>query len=361
MNNLPDYQFLPAPLWLITVLHILTLTLHLAAMNFLLGGLIIVLFGKFTDKWNHPVVQQFIKLFPAAMAATVTLGVAPLLFVQLVYPVQIYSAAIVSAWFFLAIVAAVIVAYYFLYASSFARKGSSRYPAFMTIALLLLLYVSFTYSNVFSIAERPALAAQLYAGNQSGFQLNPNIGEWIWRWLHMVLGAVTVAGFFVGLLGRKHDEAFNTGKTFFLWGMVGAMIVGLIYLLTLADILKAIMRSPAIWWMTVSIILSLGSLHFFFKKKFLPASLMLFVSLLGMVVLRHYVRLIQLQDHFDPSSWAIKPQWGVFALFLVCFVLAVGLVWYMLKLFFRKPDLMMVNIGGRKDPEKSGLSEPVDR
>ena len=40
MTPLPDYQFLPAPLWLITVLHILTLTLHFAAMNFLLGGLI---------------------------------------------------------------------------------------------------------------------------------------------------------------------------------------------------------------------------------------------------------------------------------------------------------------------------------
>ncbi len=36
--SLPDYNFLPGPLWLITVLHVLTLGLHLIAMNFVLGG-----------------------------------------------------------------------------------------------------------------------------------------------------------------------------------------------------------------------------------------------------------------------------------------------------------------------------------
>ena len=96
--NLPDYNFIPAPLWLITVLHILTLTLHFVAMNFLVGGVIIVLWGKFTDRWNHPVVKKFISAFPSAMAATVTLGVAPLLFVQLVYHRQVYAASIVSGW-----------------------------------------------------------------------------------------------------------------------------------------------------------------------------------------------------------------------------------------------------------------------
>ena len=40
--NLPDYHFLPGPLWLITILHLVTLTLHSAAMNFLLGGLAVV-------------------------------------------------------------------------------------------------------------------------------------------------------------------------------------------------------------------------------------------------------------------------------------------------------------------------------
>lgn len=94
--NLPDYHFLPAPLWLVTALHLVTLTLHFAAMNFLVGGLIVILFGRTRDKWSDPTVTKYFKLFPAAVAATVTLGVAPLLFVQLVYPRPLYAASITS-------------------------------------------------------------------------------------------------------------------------------------------------------------------------------------------------------------------------------------------------------------------------
>jgi hypothetical protein len=149
----------------------------------------------------------------------------------------------------------------------------------------------------------------------------------------MVLGAVTVGGFFVGLIGRSNDPAFRTGKTFFLFGMVVSMLVGLAYLLTLGDYLRPFMRSPAIWMLMVSIVLSLGSLHFFFKKKWLGVGLMLFVSLLGMVVIRHILRLIVLEGQFDPGTIQVVPQWSVFVVFLVCFVVAIGLVWYMLRLY----------------------------
>ena len=108
--TLPEYNFLPGPLWLINLLHHITLTLHLLAMNFLVGGITTILFGKFTGRWEHPVVQRFVKLFPSAMAASVTFGVAPLLFVQLVYPKPVYSASIVSGWLWLLIIPVIIMA-----------------------------------------------------------------------------------------------------------------------------------------------------------------------------------------------------------------------------------------------------------
>jgi hypothetical protein len=340
MNTLPDACFLSAPLWLVTGLHVLTLTLHFVAMNFLVGGIIVVLAGKFEDKWNHPVVKQFIKLFPVAMAATVTIGIAPLLFVQLVYPRQMYSAAIVCGWYFLLIVFVVIAAYYLLYGASFAKAGGRRVALLLFLALAGLLYVSVVYSNVFSLAENPGLCKTLYTRNQSGVMLNPEIGSWVVRWLHMVLGAMTVGGFFVGLLGRRHDDAFRVGKTFFLWGMALAMLSGFAYLFSMADLMKPFMRSPAVWWLLVSIILSLGSLHFFMKRKFAASGAMLFVSLLGMVALRHIVRLLRLDGAYDPSSVPVHPQWDVFLPFLICFVVALGVVGYMLKLYFggKHPD-----------------------
>ncbi len=113
--NLPNYEFLSAPLWLVTTLHLLTLSLHFLAMNFLLGGVIVVVQAGLRGRGDDPTLVRFTRLFPPAMAATVTLGVAPLLFLQLVYHRQAYAAAIVSGWFWLMVVAAVLVAYAALY------------------------------------------------------------------------------------------------------------------------------------------------------------------------------------------------------------------------------------------------------
>ncbi|KAA3633780.1 MAG: hypothetical protein DWP97_08370 [Calditrichaeota bacterium] len=332
--NLPDYNFISAPLWLVTVLHIVTLSLHLIAMNFLFGGIIVLIFGKVTNKWENAVVQKFIKLFPNAMAATVSFGVAPLLFVQLVYAKQVYSASIVSGWFWLMIIVVAIITYYLLYASSFAKKTDGKQKVYLTIAMVGLLYISFVYSSVFSLAEKPDLYAALYAQNQSGLVLNTDIGSYLFRWLHMVFGAITVGGFFVGLLGRNDDEVFKLGKNFYLWGMVGSIATGFAYMLGLGEMLKPFMRSPGIWLVTVGFFLSLGSLHFMFKKKFLMSSIMLGVSFLSMVITRHVVRLLALEGFFDPSSLPVNPQWGIFIIFLILFVLMVAVVWYMLKLFF---------------------------
>ncbi|MBI4403589.1 MAG: hypothetical protein HY537_05480 [Deltaproteobacteria bacterium] len=331
--NLPDYNFLPAPLWVITVLHLVTLMLHFAAMNFLVGGVIVILFGKFKNRWNDPTAQKFIKLFPIAMMATITLGIAPLLFLQLVYPRQAYAAAIVSGWFWLLIVVVAIIVYYFLYAASFSQDSSRRWIAlYLSVALVGFVYISYVYSSTFSLAERPDLVKLIYTHTQSGFTLNPDVGSYILRWLHMILGAITVGGFFVGLLGMNNPQAYNVGKQFFLNGMIVTMLVGLGYLFTLDEILLSFMRSPAVWFLMVSIAMSLGALRFFFTRRFAVSGIMLLVSLLGMVTIRHYVRLLHLEGVYDPAAYAIKPQWSVFALFLNCFVIAIVAVWYMLRL-----------------------------
>lgn len=333
--NLPDYNFLSVPLWVITALHLLTLTAHFVAMNFVFGGTMVLLFSRLENKWQQAEVRKYIKLLPSVMAATVTLGVAPLLFLQLVYGRVVYSASIVSGWFFLLVVVAATIAYYFLYGASFATdRPDRRFGRYLWPALGLLAYVSFAYSSIFSLAERPALIELLYAQNQSGTAINPDIGAYLFRWLHMVLGAITVGGFFVGLIGRKNDAVFKIARDAFLYGMVAAMAIGMVYLFTLGEFLLALMRSAGIWTLTVAIFLSLGSMHFFFKKKFLPAGLMLFTSMFGMVATRHVLRLIRLDGIYDPAAIPVDPQWSVFAAFFVCFVLAIGLVIYMLRLFF---------------------------
>lgn len=333
--NLPNYEFLSAPLWLVTTLHLLTLTLHFAAMNFLLGGVILVVYAAVRGRGDHPTLVGFTRLFPTVMSATVTLGVAPLLFLQLVYPRQAYAAAIVSGWFWMMVVAAALVGYALLYlcAGRSDAAGRVHLPALM-MALGGMLYVSIAYSAIFAMAERPDLVRELYARDQSGLVWNPALGDYLLRWLHMLLGAVTVGGFCVGMLGRHEPDIYRVGKSFFVGGLVLGSAVGVAYLLSLMPILRPFMHTPAIWGLTAAVLLSLGAMHFFFTKNFPVSAGMLFVSLLGMVHARHTVRLLKLAGHFDPSGWHVAPQWGPFGLFLLCFVVALGMVAYLLRLFF---------------------------
>ena len=333
--NLPDYHFLSAPLWLVTVLHLLTLTLHFFAMNILLGGAAITLWSSARNRWGGTRAVDFSRLLPAATAATVTLGVAPLLFLQLVYPRQVYAAAIVSGWFWLFVIAAVIVAYYAFYRASFSGQRTGRVNHLMlALAAAGLIYVSLVYSSVFSMAEQPALIRSLYAKNQSGWVWNPTVGSYALRWLHMVLGALTVGGFFVGMMGQDHPKVSATGKAAFAGGMGVAAAAGIAYLVALMPYLEALMRSPAIMALAAAVLLSLVSLHFFFRKSFWISGLALFLSVFGMVYVRHVVRMLRLGEAFDPASWRIAPQWSPFILFLVCFVVMLAVLAWMLWLFF---------------------------
>ena len=122
-----------------------------------------------------------------------------------------------------------------------------------------------------------------------------------------------------------------------LAGLVLASITGVLYLLTLGDFLKPFMKSSGIWTLTVGIILSLGSLHFFFKKKFWGAGAMIFVSLGAMVYTRHALRLVVLPEELRPRTLyadKVVPQWDVFGIFLVCFLVALYAVYWMLKTYF---------------------------
>lgn len=331
--QLPDYNFLSAPLWLVTLLHILTLTLHFAAMNFLVGGIIVLLWGKFTDRWEDPTVRTFVKYFPTATAATVTLGVAPLLFVQLVYHRQVYAASIVSGWFWLMITVVLMISYYFLYGASLTEKKDACTGRKMLIALVGLIYISLVYSSVFSMAERPDMIKTLYAEDQSGLSWNNSIVEYALRWLHMILGAITVGGFFVGWIGRNNQQAYTVGRKFFLMGWVLAALVGTAYIFTLGEHIRPFMRSPGIIVLTIGIILSAAAVHFFMKKRFVGAAILIFSSLLLMVTSRHYVRLVKLEGTLDPTTIPIRMQWSPFLIFLVCFVIALATVWYMIRLF----------------------------
>lgn len=336
--KLPDSDFLSAPLGLLTLLHLLTFALHLAAMNVLLGGVLIALGAAARGRWSDLDLAGLGRWLPSAMAATVTLGVAPLLFLQMVYPRQVYAAAIVSGWWWLLVPAAAMAAYSALYRSSLGAERSGRVsPPALALATVALLYISLAYSAVFSLAEQPQLIRALHAGDATGWVWNPPSAEGLLRWLHMLTGALAVGGFCVAWLGRDRPPVFATGRACFLWGMLAAALAGSAYLVALRPILRAFMHTPAIWALTLAIFCSAAALHLFLKRRFAVASALLFASLFGMVYARHTVRLLKLAGSFDPAAWRIAPQWPVVGLFLLCFGAMLAALGWLLRVAAKDP------------------------
>ena len=175
---LADPLPLPAPVGLLWVLLQLTFTLHLVAMNVVLGGSILALHWRFSRRaegapHRAALVAFFARALPVAVAATVTLGVAPLLFVQVLYGRLFFTSSILMAWFWLAVIPLVILAYYGAYLLAFrgeASPGRSRALAAGVTALFAA--VGFLYVSNVTRALRPGTFLDAYHASGRGVVLN---------------------------------------------------------------------------------------------------------------------------------------------------------------------------------------------
>jgi hypothetical protein len=82
-----DPNPLPAPFWVLKLLLIVTFFLHILAMNFMFGGGFLALTAKWQSRNRAGGNRMFFdvaKKLPCLLPATVTLGIAPLLFVHCV-------------------------------------------------------------------------------------------------------------------------------------------------------------------------------------------------------------------------------------------------------------------------------------
>lgn len=348
----PEPLPLPAPLWLLWSLLMLTFVLHVIAMNLLVGGSLLAVHARMRYGANvhaRALVNRFVSLAPVLVAATVTFGVAPLLFLQVLYGRLFFVSSILMAWLWLAIVPIIIVLYYGAYSLAM-RKGGAP-PLWLSIAIAALLVgVGFLYTNNMTLMLRADRFGALYAESGRGLHLNLS-DPTLWpRWLHAMLSAVAVAGLAAAAFGAFQKAvqpefarwicrygagvgALATGLNFVvgLWwiyalpsnvverlvtdGVAAAVLfVGVVDGLACFALLVALERRPSIG-------LALG------------ATAAMLVTLVMMVFARDTVRSAALHAvGFAPATW-VAPQWIPIALFVVLLVVAVATVGWMVAVF----------------------------
>lgn len=340
----------PGPYWLFTILHWLTFTLHLIAMNILFGGLLVLLIFK-SNPVRERIFPVFTKFFPTAMAATITLGIAPLLFLQVIYGRFFYSASIVAGWNWLLIIPVVLIVYYLLYLVALKPNLADGTRAkILIVAAIGFAYVSYTLSLLLDLTEKPDLWAGLYLARGGGFVIAPDFLQVLFRWLHMIAGALAVAGIFIQVLSL-HNKSFKDDLTFqrfgariFLHGVILATLFGLIHLFTWdVATIKAFLKSPGLHAIIGAIALNVLALLLNFRSvetkrphlNIWTIAVLVFAGVFCMVIARHSLRLVYLKGHFDSAALNINPQWSVFLMFLITFVAGLVTLFWMIRKYFQ--------------------------
>lgn len=349
----------PGPLWLLRMLLLLTFFLHLLFMNTLLGGTAVA-FVCGVHRNRSPFAAQLGRelghVLPVVFAFTITLGVAPLLFVQVIYGHLLYASSILMAVPWLGIIALVLLAYYGVY--YFSLRGTNYRAstiAVLGVAGLLLAAVAHIYTNNFTLMLAPGRWLSLYRQHPSGWNMNWADATVFPRYLHMVLGALAVAGLYVVVNGlRKRESAYGRwlierGAQLFVAPTVLNYVVGLWFLLRLpADVRMAFLgrNGFATALLGIGVLLSLAAIvHLILARSNKSPVRQAVIGIGGgvltvavMVVMRDILRNASIARDFRVEQLPVAPQWGVIGLFLVVFLAGLATLFYTLRALARAPE-----------------------
>lgn len=345
-----------APAWLFHALLLLTFVLHLLAMNTLAGGA--VLAGVTRLRRNagpHHVtfVRRFGAAAPVLTAATVTFGVAPLLFLQVLYGRLFFPSSIVMAWWWLGVVPLLIVAYSAAYALAMRHSLSeAQRTVLYGLMAAILLFIAFVYVNNMTMMLSPGTVVERYMADGTGRQLNLREAVLAPRYLHVVLSAIAVAALVLAVSGHlrraKEPEfaewAVRFGLGWFAAATILSIAAGTWWMLRLPDdVLNRLIGGEA--YATAAFVtgalaglLALGSAVT--ARVRTRSSLLVWtttgatlVALVAMVLTRDSVRQAALERIGYAQPALVVTQWGPIAIFAVLLVAAIAtVVWMTVKL-----------------------------
>ena len=346
----PDPIPLPASGTLLEILLVGTFALHLIPMNLVLGGGILALWSAFRAH-GHPhharLARWWANLFPVAVALTITSGVAPLLFLQVLYGPFFFSSSILMAWPWLGIIPLLLLAYYGFYWYSLQFEALGRRGALVAAgSAACVTAIGFLFSNNLVLMLQPEKWRALHATGWPGLAWNASDPAVLPRFVHFFAAALAVAGFAVLLLGvqrRRSDPNFGQwatrlGARWFVGATVAQLLVGPWFLFSLPEPVRGAFlggRTAETTVLALGIGLGLAAIVLVLARRPREAAVALAATLVLMAVVRDRVRAGYLAPHYSPQALQVEPQTAAVVLFFLLLVLGLATVGWMLSRLFR--------------------------
>lgn len=355
---------LPAPIWLIKLLHIVTLSLHFVAVEMLLGGLLLaVLLSLFRGSPQSMVAARALaRRLTVVMTYVINLAVPPLLFAQVLYGRALYTSSVLIGAYWISIIAIITLTYWLLYRFT-ARLDAGKSAWWVgLIAWLLAGTVGRLLSTNMTLMLRPEVWRDMYSASAAGIYLPPADPTLTPRWLTMMAGGLFIGGLWmVYLAGRS---TFTACEKRFVSGVGGkvAALFGVFYLAAgiwaagvQPDVVKAGLQSHPLykfagfagygWLALVAVAVLLAAYAGIGRVSagwlgWAGAVLALLVEI-TLVVYRDGVRdLTLLSKGYDVWDRVVVTNWWIVGLFLVLFVAGLGVVGWLISVVARAKTVM---------------------
>lgn len=347
---IPTPDTIPAPWEFFQLLLILTFFAHLVFMNAMLGSAMIALVREMRAQPNDPPpCRDIAGKLPYTIAFAVNFGVAPLLFLQVLYGHFIYTSSILMGVYWLSIIGLLILAYYsaYLYKMAGDLPATSRKRALVT-SLVLLLTIAFFFVNNITLMQTPQIWTA-YFRRPGGTFLNLADPTLLPRYLHFVVASVATGGLFLAILAffqqkkgvTGAEKRVRGGMQWFTYATVVEIGTGIPFLFSLPKNVFQLFVGGALLHTSLflaALIAAFFALYYGTKERVWPATVAMAATILFMVLVRDLARQAYLAKYFHPADLQVVPQWSPMFLFLAILVIGIAVVIYMLRLAARVPE-----------------------
>jgi hypothetical protein len=359
-SNIPvpdlDPVSLPAPVWLLKALLLLTFFLHVIPMNLALGGGFVAAItdwiGRKRNSAHHlSLSRSLARILPIVIAFTITLGVAPLLFIQVLYGQFFYTSSVLLAWPWLSVIVLLILSYYGFYLYSFRwEQLQGKRLVIVLASAVLFAAIGFLYTNNLVLMLTPEKWAAMYFKDPHGAHLNLSDPTVVPRFLHFLTASFAVAGLLtavLGLLKRRQDPAYGRwairyGVLWFIIATLLQFVVGSWFLLSLPNAVRAMFMgadafSTAVFALALVcafaslVMMAIGFVSSSPTWKLITGIVLIALTIICMVIVRDLVRGAYLERYFDASKFSVEPQTGVIVLFFLLLLGGLGIIGYMIR------------------------------
>jgi len=345
-----DATPIPGPAWLFHILLVFTFFLHVVFMNLTLGGTLLAAVSQIASRgrgedYRAVLAGRLMGINTYAISLAITTGVAPLLFVQVLYQQYFYTATILIAWVWLFFLVMLMLGYYAAYLYKFKgtpARGSGG-TVWLVVAAVMFFLIAMVHVAVNLIHSQPEKWAAL-GKNAWGILADPT---YIPRLLHFVLASVAFSALVITWWAVRraragHEVEVNSRIARFawqwaLWTTLLQVVDGFVLLFLLPRrVLLGLMQAGAgtLVPLGLAILLGLGLLVMLSRASDPAENPGLVTGVLAgmgltiavMSITRHQVRTLYLEPVSSQYQVATAPQWGNFLLFVVLLVVALATV-----------------------------------